>query len=98
MHTPPILVGANLEVGVMSLIRRILEQCNWRLIISEGGCAVNNEDELLPILTSLLTMIEMAVTGLGQELSLVSLSRVMRTTTISAKIRALLTKAWEIRL
>ena len=98
MRTPPILVGANLEVGVMSLIRRILEQCNWRLIISEGGCAVNNEDELLPILTSLLTMIEMAVTGLGQELSLVSLSRVMRTTTISTKIRALLTKAWETRL
>ena len=59
---------------------------------------MNNEDELLPILTSLLTMIEMAVTGLGQELSLVSLSRVMRTTTISTKIRALLTKAWETRL
>ena len=59
---------------------------------------MNNEDELLLILTSLLTMIEMAVTGLGQELSLVSLSRVMRTTTISTKIRALLTKAWETRL
>ena len=59
---------------------------------------MNNEDELLPILTSLLTMIEMVVTGLGQELSLVSLSRVIRTTTISTKIRALLTKAWETRL
>ena len=98
MRTPPILVGANLEVGVMSLIRRILEQCNWRLIISEGGCTANNEDELLPILTSLLTMIEMVVTSPGQELPLVSLSRVMRTTTISVKIRALLTKAWETRL
>ena len=98
MCIPPILVGVNLKVGVTSLMRRILEPCNWRLIVCEGGCALNNEDELFPILTSLLTMIEMVVTGPGQGLPPISLSRVMRTTTISAKIRALLAKAWEMTL
>ena len=27
--------GANLEVGVMSLMKRILEACSWRLTVSE---------------------------------------------------------------
>ena len=63
---PPILVRASHEVGVTSLIRRIPKPCNWRLIVYEGDCAVNDEDELLPILTSLLMNIEMAVTGPDQ--------------------------------
>ena len=56
-------------------------------------CTANDEDELLPILTSLLTMIEMAVTGPSQGLPPVNLSRVMRTTTMSVEIRAHLAKA-----
>ena len=57
-----------------------------------------DKDKLFPILTSLLTMIEMAVTGPGQGLSLVSLSHVMRTATMNAEIRARLAKAWEMTL
>ena len=92
------LVGADLEVGVTSLIRRRLEPCNWRLIICEGGCTVNDKDNLLTTLIPFLMMIEMAVTGPGQGVPLVSLSRVMRTTTMSAEIRARLAKAWETTL
>ena len=92
------LVGADLEVGVTSLIRRRLEPCNWRLIICEGGCTVNDKDNLLTTLIPFLMMIEMAVTGPGQGVPLVSLSRVMRTTTMSAEIRARLAKAWETML
>ena len=59
---------------------------------------MNDKDKLLPILTSPLTMMEMAITGLSQGLPQVSLSRVMRTTIMSAKIRARLAKAWETTL
>ena len=46
---------------------------------------MNDEDELLPILTFLPTMIGMAVIGPGQGLPSVSLSCVMRTAIVSAK-------------
>ena len=59
---------------------------------------MNDEDELLSILTFLLTIIDMAVTSPGQGLPLVSLSRVIRTVTISAEIRARLVNAWEMML
>ena len=59
---------------------------------------MNDEDELLSILTFLLMIIDMAVTSPGQGLPLVSLSRVMRTATMSAGIRARLAKAWEMTL
>ena len=43
-------------------------------------------------------MIEMAVTGPGQGLSLISLSRVMRIATMNAEIKARPVKAWEMTL
>ena len=65
MCIPTILVGASLKMGVTSLMRRILEPCNWRLIVYEGGYAMNDKDGLLPILISFLMNIEMAVTSPG---------------------------------
>ena len=94
---PPILVGASHEVGVASLMKRILEACNWRLTVCEGGCAVNDRG-LLQILTFLLMMMEMAITGSSRGLPPVSLSCVMRITTIGADIKAHLAKAWETML
>ena len=88
------LVGASLEVGVASLMKRILEPCNWRLIVCEGGCATNDGGGLLQILPFLLTMMEMVVIGPSRGLPLVSLSRVMRITFIRAKIGAHLAKVW----
>ena len=59
---------------------------------------MNDKDNLLTTLIPFLMMIEMAVIGPGQGVPLVSLSRVMRTTTMSAEIRARLAKAWETTL
>ena len=86
------LVEVILEVGVTSSMKRILEVCSWRLTACEGGCATSNGEGLLQILTLLLMMIEMTVTGPGQGLPPVSLSRVMRITIISIEIRARLAK------
>ena len=98
MCIPPILVGASHEIGVASLMKRILEACNWRLTVCERGCAANHIEGLLQLVTFLLIMMEMAVTGLGRGLPPVSLSRVIRITTIGTNIRAHLTKAWEMTL
>ena len=38
MCVPPILVEVNLELGVTSLMRKILGTCSWRLIIYGGSC------------------------------------------------------------
>ena len=54
---------------------------------------MNDEGELSPILTSLLTMNRMVVIDPYQELLLVSLSHMMRTTTMSAEIGIHLPKA-----
>ena len=59
---------------------------------------MNDEDELLSILTFLLTIIDMVVTSPGQGLPLVSLSCVIRIATMNAGIRARLAKAWEMTL
>ena len=90
--TLPRLVGVNLEVGVMFLIRRIPKPCSGRLIVCEGGYAANDGEGLLQALTFLL-MIGMSVIDPGQELLPVSLSRVMRTIITSAEIGAHLAKA-----
>ena len=90
---PRILVGVNLEVGVTSLMKRILEACNWKLTACEEGYAVSNEEELLQTLTFLLMMMEMAVIGPSRGLLPVSLSLVMRITTMSANARARLARA-----
>ena len=86
-------MGVGLEVGVTSLMKRILEACSWKLIACGEGCAVSNEEELLQTLTFLLLMMEMAVTGPGRGLLPVSLSLVMRITTMSANARARLARA-----
>ena len=57
---------------------------------------MNDEGELSPILTSLLTMNRMVVINPDQELLLVSLSHMMRTTTMSAETETHLPKAWEM--
>ena len=64
--TPRILVGASLEVGVTSLMKRILEACSWRLTVFAGGYAASDREGLPQILTLLLMMIEMVVTSQGQ--------------------------------
>ena len=96
--TPFILVGASLEVGVTSLVWRILEACSWRLIIFVGGYNASDREGLHHTLTLFLMMLEMAVIGPGQGLLLVSLFHVMRITIMSARIRAHHAKAWETML
>ena len=66
--TPHILAGANLEAGVTSLMRKILEACNWRLTVFVGGYAASNGEGLPQILTPLLMMMEMVATSPGQSL------------------------------
>ena len=57
---------------------------------------MSGEGELLPILTSLLKMRSMVVIDPGQGLLLVSLSRMMKTTIISAEAGIHLSEAWEM--
>ena len=38
-----ILVGASLEAGVTSLMRKILEACSWRLTFFAGGYAASDK-------------------------------------------------------
>ena len=42
-----ILVGASLEAGVTSLMRKIPEACNWRLIVFTGGYAMSARKDSL---------------------------------------------------
>ena len=92
------LVGANLEVGVMSLMKRILEACSWRFTICGGGYAVSDEQRILQALTLLLMTMGMTAIGLGQGLFLVSLFRMMRIAIISVGIRVHLAKVWAAML
>ena len=57
---------------------------------------MNGKGKLPPILTSLLTRRMMVVIDPDQGLLLVSLSHMMRTTTMSAETGAHLPKAWEM--
>ena len=92
MCIPPIIARASVKAEATFLMRRIPKPCNLRLTVCEGGCVANDEEELLQILTFLLMTIGMAITDPGQGLLLVSLSRVMMTTIISAKIGGHLAK------
>ena len=58
---------------------------------------MNGEDELPPILISLLAMRRMVATNPGLEL-LGNPSRVMSITTVSVGVGARLAKAWEMML
>ena len=86
------LVGASLEVGVTSLIKRILEACSWRLTVCGGGYVASDGERLIQALTLLQIMMGMVVIGLGQGLLLVSLFPMMRITIISVGIRVHLAK------
>ena len=86
------LVGASLEVGVMSFMKRILEACSWRLAICGGGYATSDKERFLQALTLLLMTMGMTAIGLGQGLLPVSLFRMMRITIISVGIRVHLIK------
>ena len=57
---------------------------------------MNGEGELLPTLTSLLTMRKMIVIDLDQGYLLVSPSRMIRTITMNVEKGAYLPKAWEM--
>ena len=67
VHTTQ-LVGASFEVGITSLIKRILEACSWRLTVCEGGYAMSDEGGLLQALTLLLTTVGMTAIGPSQGL------------------------------
>ena len=79
-------VGVSPGVRATSLIRRILEPYNWRLTIWKESCATNGESELPPVLTLLLTMKRMVAIDTDQELPLVSLSCMLKISTLSAEI------------
>ena len=95
---PHILVGANLKMGVTSLMKRILDACNWKLTICKGDYAASDVEELLQVLTLLLMMIEIIATGLGQGLLSANLFHVMRITIIGREGKVRLTKVWATML
>ena len=55
---------------------------------------MNNEGELLPVLTSLLMAKRMVTIGANQELLLASLSYIMKTIIISAETEIHLREEW----
>ena len=59
------LVGASLEIGVTSLMKRILKACNWRLTVYRGGYAASDEERFIQALTPLLMTMGTAAIGLG---------------------------------
>ena len=98
MCIPNILVGANLEAGVISLMKRILEACSYRLTVYGGGYAASDRERLLQALILFLMTIGMTTTGLGQGPFLMSLFRMMRITIISVEVRVHPAKVWAIML
>ena len=92
VSTPRILVGANLEAEVTSLMRKIPEACNWRLTVFAGGYAVSNREGLPQILAPLPMMIRMIVTGPGPRILPVSLFHAIRTVITNGGARAHLAK------
>ena len=73
MYVPHTLVGVSLEVGVMSLMERILGTCSWRLTIYGGSYDVSDGEGLLPVQNLLLMMIGTIVTSPNQRLLPMSL-------------------------
>ena len=86
------LAGAGLEVGVTSLMKRILEAYSCRSTVCGGGYATNDGERLLQVLTLLLMIMGMTTIGLGQELLLVILFSMTRIAIISTEIGAHLAK------
>ena len=86
------LAGAGLEVGVTSLMKRILEAYSCRSTVCGGGYATNDGERLLQVLTLLLMIMGMTTIGLGQELLLVILFSMTRIAIISIEIGAHLAK------
>ena len=97
MHTMHVR-EVSLEVEVTSLMKKILEACNWRLTICEGGYTTSDTGEPLQVLALLLMTIVMIATGPGLGLLLVSPFRVIRITIIGGEGRVHLTKVWAIML
>ena len=93
-----ILVEANLEVGVTSLIKRILGACNWKLTICGGGYTMSDVEELLQVLILLLTMTGIIATGPGQELLPMNCFHAMRITIIGREGSVYLIKVWVMML
>ena len=73
VYVPHTLVGVSLEVGVTSLMERILGTCSWRSTIYGGSYVVSDGEGLLPVWNLLLMMIGTIVTGSNQRLLPVSL-------------------------
>ena len=90
--TPRILVGANLEAGVTSLMRRILEACSWRLTVFVKGYVASDEKGLPLILTLPLMMMRMIATGPDPGLLPVSLFHMMGIVITSGGVRVHHTK------
>ena len=81
---PHILVGVSLEVEVISLMKRILEICSWKLIACGESCAASDREGLPQILTFLLMMTKMMTK--------------MRTVIISGGVKVYLAKVWAMML
>ena len=96
VHILCILVGANLEVGVTSLMKITLEACNWRLTVCKGGYAASDVGEPLQVLAPLLMMIVIIAIALGLGFLPMSPFRVTRITIISREGRV--TEAWAMML
>ena len=95
---PCVLVGVNLEVGVNSFMKRILEACSWRLTTCGKGCTASGGERLLQAIILLLMTIGMAATDLGQGPLLVSLFRMIMITIISVEVRVYLAEVWATML
>ena len=78
----------------MSLMKRILEACSWRLTVCRGGYASSDGERLLQALILLLMTIRMATIVLGQGLLPMSLFHAIRITIIGREVRVLLTTVW----
>ena len=81
-------------VVAISPMKKIPKPGTRRFIIWKGSCATSGKGELPPFLISLLAKKRMAVIGGDQGLLPVSLSRMMRNTTMSTKTKTYLPKAW----
>ena len=96
--TPRIPVGASLEGGVTSPMRRIPKACSWRLTVFAGGYAASDEEGLPQILTLPLRTMRMVATGLGLGLLPVSFFRTTKTVTMNRGVRVHHTKVWAMTL
>ena len=95
---PHTLEEVSLEVEVISLMKRILGVCNWRLTVYEEGYTVSNVGKPLQVLTPLLKMIMIIVIAPSPRLLPGSPFRVIRIIIIGEEGRFRLAKVWAITL